>query len=113
MPTRRRLAKYVLSESGSAIRDFCEDEAVVVADALGRQAARRLFDRAATAGVALGRLPFVGSRLEKALRTRRRRRRRCSYRGRRAEFSLRVAARGARRRGASIETATTSSTPWT
>ena len=56
------LAKYVLSDRGSAIRDFCEDEAVVVADALGRQAARRLFDRAASApGVALRRLPFVGS----------------------------------------------------
>ena len=62
------LAKYVLSDRGSAIRDFCEDEAVVVADALGRQAARRLFDRAASApGVALRRLPFVGARLEKAL----------------------------------------------
>ena len=62
------LAKYVLSDRGSAIRDFCEDEAVVVADALGRQAARRLFDRAATApGVALRRLPLVGARLEKAL----------------------------------------------
>ena len=62
------MAKYVLSEKGSAIRDFCEDEAVVVADALGRQAARRLFDRAATApGVALRRLPLVGARLEKAL----------------------------------------------
>ena len=58
----------MLSDRGSAIRDFCEDEAVVVADALGRQAARRLFDRAASApGVALRRLPFVGSRLEKAL----------------------------------------------
>jgi aarF domain-containing kinase len=62
------LAKYVLSDRGSAIRDFCEDEAVVVADALGRQAARRLFDRAASApGAALRRLPFVGARLEKAL----------------------------------------------
>ena len=40
----------------------------MVADALGRQAARRLFDRAASApGVALRRLPFVGARLEKAL----------------------------------------------
>lgn len=62
------LAKYVLSERGAAIRDFCEDEAVVIADALGRQAARRLFDRAASApGSALRRLPFVGSRLEQAL----------------------------------------------
>ncbi|KAH8079110.1 hypothetical protein JL720_9367 [Aureococcus anophagefferens] len=62
------LAKYVLGARGGALRDLVEDEAVVVLDVLGRQAARRLFDRAAGAAAAPVRgLPFVGKALSGAL----------------------------------------------
>ena len=62
------LAKYVLGARGGALRDLVEDEAVVVLDVLGRQAARRLFDRAAAAAAAPVRgLPLIGKALSGAL----------------------------------------------
>ena len=99
------LAKYVLSDRGSAIRDFCEDEAVVVADALGRQAARRRSTaRRARPAWRSRRLPFVGARLEKALPDPATTPAPLLLPGDGApRLSLRVAARSARRRGPSIE----------
>ena len=95
------LAKYVLATPARHPR--LRGRAVVVADA--QAGARRLFDRAASAaGVALRRLPFVGALFEKATpRAPGARPPTATTRRRRAEFSLRVAARSLVRRGPSIE----------
>jgi predicted unusual protein kinase regulating ubiquinone biosynthesis (AarF/ABC1/UbiB family) len=62
------LAKYVLGDSGGALRDFVEVEAETVLDVIGRQAARRLVARAAQAPAQLvRRVPFFGSALSQAL----------------------------------------------
>ncbi|KAJ1460295.1 ABC1 family-domain-containing protein [Pelagophyceae sp. CCMP2097] len=54
-----QLAKYVLSDDAEQLRDLLVDEAVIAADVLSRQAARRLFDRFAAA--AQPSLPFFGT----------------------------------------------------
>merc|ERR1719174_567145 len=62
------LAKYVLGDSGGALREFVEVEAETVLDVIGRQAARRLVARAAQAPAQLvRRVPFFGNVLSQAL----------------------------------------------